>query len=133
MRKSKVLDIVIEVAEEAVHSVAYFMKHNVRHLGTLIELVTPYLMYVLGQASTIDRGVITVGGELFLPVFLWIVANFIKGVANKLNRGPRIPKPTERFTEVDEDGMVSIDESRVDELLIYMADLEDWMERKGWL
>lgn len=123
----------MEVAEEAVHSVAYFAKHNVKSLGTLIELSTPYLMYVLGQRLALDREVFAVGGELFLPVCLWLVANFIKGVANKLNRGPRIPKPVERFTEVDEDGVVSVEQERLEEMLIYVADLEDWMERKGWL
>lgn len=130
---SKVWNIMREVAEEAVHSVAYFAKHNVRHLGTLIELGTPYLMYVLGQRLALDREMFAVGGELFLPVCLWIIANFIKNVANKLNRGPRIPKPTERFTEVDEDGVVSVEQERLEEMLVYMADLEDWMERKGWL
>ena len=123
----------MEVAEEAVHSVAHFVRHNVKSLGTLIELATPYLMYVLGQRLALDRGMFAVGGELFLPVCLWMIANFIKSVANKLNRGPRIPKPAERFTEVDEDGMVSVEQERLDEMLIYMADLEDWMERKGWL
>ena len=122
-----------EVAEEAVHSVAYFMRRNVRHLGTLIELGTPYLMYVLGQRLALDKGMFAVGGELFLPLCLWVIANFIKSVANKLNRGPRIPKPTERFTEADEDGVVSVEEERLEEMLIYMADLEDYMERKGWL
>ena len=129
----RALNIMKEVAEEAVHSAVYFAKHNVRHLGTIIEILTPYLMYVLGQRLALDRGLFAIGGEIFLPVCLWVVVNFIKGVANKLNRGPRIPKPTERFTEVDEDGMVSVEQERLDEMLIYMADLEDYMERKGWL
>lgn len=130
---NKILNILKEVAEEAVHSVAYFAKHSIKHLATLIKLLTPYLMYVLGQKLALDRGMFAVGGEVFIPVYLWLLAEFIESVANKLNRGPRIPKPTERFTEVDEDGMVSVEEARVDELLIYVADLEDWMERKGWL
>lgn len=130
---SKILNILKEVAEEAIHSVAYFVKCNIKNLGILIEMVTPYLMYVLGQRVALDRGMFAVGGELFIPIYLWMIASFIKSVANKLNRGPRIPKPTERFTEVDEDGMVSVEQERLDELLVYMADLEDWMERKGWL
>ena len=130
---NKVLNIMKEVAEEAVHSVAYFMRHNVRYLGTLIELGTPYLMYILGQRLALDREAFLVGGEVFLPIYFLIIAKFIKSVANKLNRGPRIPKPTERFTEVDEDGVVSVEQERLEEMLVYMADLEDWMERKGWL
>ena len=131
--ENKNTNILKEVAEEAVHSVVYTMKHNVKHLGTLIELATPYLMYVIGSKLVLEREGFRIGGELFLPMVLWLLANFIKSVANKLNRGPRIPKPTERFTEVDEDGIVSVEQERLDELLVYMADLEDWMERKGWL
>lgn len=122
-----------EVAEEAVHSVVYFVRHNIRHLSTIIELGTPYVMYLLGQNLALERGKFAVGSELLIPVLLWIVASLIEKVANKLNRGPRIPKPVTRFTEVDEDGVVSVEQDRVEEMLIYMADLEDYMERKGWL
>lgn len=129
----KTLSIFKEVISEGLHSVAYFAKHNLRYVGTLIEVATPYMMYVLGQKLATERGVITVGGELFVPLFLWLFANFIKGVANKVNRGARIPKPDVRFTEVDEDGVVTVSEDRLEELLVYVADLEDWMERRGWL
>ena len=130
---SKVWNIIMEVAEEAVHSVIYFVRHNVRHLGTIIELSTPYIMYYLGQRLALDRGKFAVGSELFIPIVLWMIANLIKSVANKLNRGTRIPKPETRFTEVDEDGVVSVEQNRLEEMLIYVADLEDYMERKGWL
>lgn len=126
-------NIMLEVAEEAVHSAVYFAKRNLRNVGTFIDLTAPYLMYFLGQGLALDRGQFAVGGELFVPIALWFVAGYLKGVANKMNKGKRIPKPEKRFTEVDEDGIVSIEEERVEELLVYMADLEDWMERKGWL
>lgn len=126
-------DILKEIMEETKHNVKYFVRHNIKHIGTAIEIAIPYLMYVIGSKMTIERGMFTIGGEVFLPVCLWLVANFIKSVANKINRGPRIPKPVQRFTEVDEDGIVSIEQDRLDELLVYMSDLEDWMERKGWL
>ena len=37
------------------------------------------------------------------------------------------------FTEVDDYGEVSIPNNRIQELILYLADLEDWLERKGLL
>lgn len=128
-----VKNVMLEVVEEAVRSVGHFVKHNVKYVSTLVQLGTPYIMYFLGQRLVVERGYCAVGGELFVPVVLWTVANFIKNVAIKMNRGPHIPKPTERFTVVDEDGIVSVEQDRLEEMLIYMSDLEDYMERKGWL
>ena len=130
MKKENVMK---EVAEEAVHSAMYFVKHNFRYLATLANLSAPYVMYLVGQGVALDRGQLAVGGELFIPIALWLVAGYIRGIANKMNKGQRIPKPTQRFTEVDEDGMVSVEQERLEEMLVYVADLEDWMERKGWL
>lgn len=133
MHKSKITKIIVEIVKESISNIVYTIEHNLIHIGTLIILVNPYLMYVIGQVLAMDRGIITIGGEIFLPVLLLTIAYFIKSVANKLNKGPRIPRPTTRFTEVDEDGIVSIEQHRLDELLVYVSDLEDWMERKGWL
>lgn len=44
-----------------------------------------------------------------------------------------IPVPPKRFTKVTEDDMVSIDSSRLQELLLYTGELEDWLESKGYL
>lgn len=131
--ETDLLDVIIEVVKETVHSIVHTIKRNVGLLGTIIEFCAPYLMYVLGQKLAIDREMFSVGGEVFIPLFVWLIANFTKNIANKMNRGPRIPKPTKRFTEVDEDGVITIEESKIEELLVYTADLEDWMERKGWL
>lgn len=44
-----------------------------------------------------------------------------------------VPVPSKRFTEVDEDGMVSVEQCRLQEMIVYVADVEDYLERFGRL
>lgn len=111
----------------------YAIKINLRHLAVLVEIAAPYVMYVLGQDVALTRGYFGVGGELFIPIVFVVVAYYINGLANKCNTGRQIPIPSKRFTIVDDEGEVSIENKRLQELLLYVADLEDWMERKRWL
>ena len=75
---------------------------------------------------------LSVGGEIFIPLIFCILIFFIKSYANKIGKGTTIPIPNKRFTEEDDDGEVSIENRRIQELILYTADLEDWLERK-WL
>lgn len=128
-----IFDITGEIIREAVSNIGYFFAFNMRYITSLMSIGVPYVMYLLGQNLALGRGYFAVGGEVFLPLVMALIINYMRQVANKMNKGTRIPIPTERFTEVGEDGEVTIPESRLPELLLYTADLEDWMERKGWL
>lgn len=44
-----------------------------------------------------------------------------------------IPVPSKRFTRVTDGDMVSIDSSRLQELLLYTSELEDWLDSNGYL
>lgn len=48
------------------------------------------------------------------------------------SRALDIPVPSKRFTVVTGDDMVSIDSSRLQELLVYTSELEDWLDSKGY-
>ena len=54
-------------------------------------------------------------------------------VLKKEGKGNEVPVPRKRFTSVSDDGEVSIETSRTQELILYMGDLEDLLERKGKL
>lgn len=126
-------EIIKEVTTEAISGAMYAVQFNMRYLANFVNIGTPYLMYVLGQNMALSRGEFAVGGEIFVPVVLMVLTYYIRQISNKVNKGTRIPIPQERFTEVDEDGEVSVRQDRISEMLLYMADLEDWMARKGWL
>lgn len=126
-------NIIVEISVEAFHSFTYFVKNNLITFANILNIAAPYVMYLVGQYVAYDRDSIVVGGELLIPLIFIIFIYYLKSTANKLGKGMTIPIPEKRFTEVDDDGEVSIEQQRIQELILYVADLEDWMERKGLL
>lgn len=129
----RVLRVILQILVEVWYSICYFFANNLRNFATIIQIALPYLCLFLGQSVYKDRGYFAIGGELFLPALGMFIVYFIRQFANKIGKGTSIPRPSERFTEVSEDGEVNIEVDRLQELTLYMADLEDWMERKGLL
>lgn len=112
------------------------LRNNLMNLANLMNLLLPYLMYFESQRVYKAYGQsdnFVMNWELILPVLFFLVIYYSKQIANKLGKGFTVPVPSKRFTEVDEDGMVSVNLDRTQELLLYMADLEDWLEKKGML
>lgn len=130
---NKGIKMLWEITREIGCSVLYFIESNLGYVANLVDIGLPYGMYLLGQTMVLERGKFAVGGEIFIPIAVCIVVYYMKEIANRCNKGKRIPIPRERFTEVDEDGEVSIDINRTQELILYVADLEDWLERRGLL
>lgn len=127
----KFFKIIGEITYDILCNIAYFAKNNLVRFSNVLNLILPYLMYAIGQYVVISRDKFSIGGELFVPLFFTIIIYYLKSFANKIGRGITIPIPEKRFTEVDEDGEVSIENNRIQELILYVADLEDWLERKG--
>lgn len=120
-----------EITFDAFNNIIYFIQNNLILFANILNMILPYLMYFLGQALVVERNEVAVGGEIFIPTLFIIMIYYLKSSANKLGKGITIPIPDKRFTEVDDDGEVSVEHKRIQELLLYVADLEDWMERKG--
>lgn len=133
MKIPKWLSMFKDITMDVWYEVVYFVQMNMRYAAALAEIALPYGMYVLGQSVALSRGSIEVGGEIFIPILCTVVIHYIKEFANKSGKGNIIPIPAKRFTEVDDDGEVSVDNKRLQELLLYVADLEDYMTRKRWL
>lgn len=121
------------ITYEAWCTIRYIAVSSVYNVAVAISAVLPYAMCVLGQYAALQRGYIGFGGELFIPIIVGIVTYYMKAFGNRANKGSRVPIPVKRFTTVDEDGEVSIEQSRLNELLLYTADLEDWLEKRGML
>lgn len=131
---NKLFNIVYDATVEAIAAIIMFITDNLMNIVRILNLILPYFMYVIGKATLEARGDYTVGGEIFIPIMVVIINYYLKSTANKLGKGITVPVPTKRFTEVDdENGEVSVENDRLHELLLYVADLEDWLERKGIL
>lgn len=130
----RIIKLVADATKTMFCEIAYFFTFNIRYVAVLVEVACPYGMYFVGQRLALDRGYVAVGGELVLPIVVMVVVYYMKEISNRCNKGVRIPLPIKRFTEVDhETGEVNVRQDRVQELILYLADLEDWLERKGWL
>lgn len=127
------LRITLAIIIDVVQTVHYFITNNLRNFAWILNFILPYVMYVIGQTVCEERGRIAFGGELFIPIVFCVVTYYVRSYANKIGKGTTIPVPEKRFTEVDDDGEVSVRNSRIQELILYLADLEDWFERKGLL
>ena len=118
---------------DVVRTVDYFITSNLRNFAWIFNFILPYLMYIIGQNVYATRGYLGVGSELFIPIVFCMITYVLRSYANKIGKGTTIPVPDKRFTEVDDYGEVSIPNNRIQELILYLADLEDWFERKGLL
>lgn len=129
----KTLHVFAEITHDALCCCTYFIKNNLLTFANILNLIIPYVMYFVGQYAAINRNDITVGWELFIPLVFVVIIYYLKSTANKIGKGSTIPVHEQRFTRVDDDGEVSVEYDRIQELILYVADLEDWMERKGML
>lgn len=130
----KILKMLALITSALFEEVKYFLMINLRYFAGLIEVATPYIMYYIGQQMALDRGRFAVGGEIFIPIVIMFITYYFRQIANRSNKGGALPKPERRFTIVDPDtGEVNIETARTEELILYMADLEDWMERRKLL
>ncbi len=129
----KYLRVAAEVAIDILQTIGMWLLNNLRNFATILNILLPYLCLYVGQTVYQERGYFAVGGEIFIPVLTMLVIWYIRSFANKVGKGTTIPRPAKRFTEVSSDGEINIPQERLEELIIYMADLEDWMERKRLL
>lgn len=125
--------ILKEVLADALVAVIYFIGSNLRNFANILNIICPYIMYLIGQRAFDLRGKFGIGGELFIPLVFAVIIYLIRQFANKIGKGTTIPIPQKRFTSVDDDGEVSINQNRLQELILYVADVEDWLERHGLL
>lgn len=127
------IKITICIFTDIVRAIGYFVENNLRNFAKLFNFILPYLMYLIGQKVYDERKYISFGGEILIPLVVFLLIYYINSYANKIGKGTTVPTPNKRFTEIDDDGEVSIENSRLQELILYIADLEDWFERKGML
>lgn len=125
--------ILREIVSDATMAVIYFVGSNLRNFANILNIICPYIMYLLGQYVFSFRAGFAVGAELFIPLVFAVVIYLIRQFANKIGKGTTIPVPQKRFTSIDDDGEVSVNQNRLQELILYVADVEDWLERHGLL
>lgn len=126
--KTNYLKVAVDVLLDMAHHSGRFVVKNIPGIIYLINFLVPYII-----ALVVYRGVTTgtIGNTyiwLLLPLIMSFIVSYVRRYANKVNIGDQVPVPTQRFTKVQSNGIVVVDKERVQEMLLYVADLEDWLE-----
>lgn len=133
MNKERYLKAMLESFIDLIEAFGRFSINTIKTIVSLYSLLFPYICLFVGQYCYEFRGKFAVGGEIFLPALFFLLIEYSKRFLNKIGKGESIPVPASRFTEVNEDGEVTMEKERLSELMVYVSDLEDWMENKGIL
>jgi len=132
-RRKRFVKILRAVIGEMLSVVVYVLSISIYPISKLLIIALPYLMLFIGVEMYKVRGYFAIGGELFIPIVVFLISWFLKSFADKIGKGEAPPVPSERFTTEDGDGEVSCEYSRMQEMLLFVNDYEKWLERKGLL
>lgn len=117
-------------------SVIWYTKAFAKVASPLLT-VFKYVMLAMAFISGLQIGSIDYPSAIptfVLIAIMCVAADCIQcAIRIKGWSGQSVPAPVKRFTEVSDDGMVSVDQNRLQELLLYVADVEDSLERSGRL
>lgn len=132
----KTIKIFKEILKDTMGNVSNFINSNIKNVAEVLNLLLPYIMYTLGtikvEAKDVNAEVMNVYIVLVLPIIVFFIIYLLRSYANKIGKGSTVPIPEKRFTEIDEEsGEVSVEQDRLQELILYTADLEDWIKKKG--
>lgn len=117
---------------ELYYQFKYFISINLKYLIKLIDISIPYIYAYISILLYRERNDIIIGYEVLIPIIAYIILSILNNFLNKINRGYDIPLPRERFTTLNDNGNVSIDNSSVNDIILYLYDLEEYLKSKGY-
>ena len=121
------MPILKSIIQDSILQAKNYLDDHIFSFADALSLFLPFLMFFIGS-----YGVTWLGCELLIPVFAFVLIHLMRQYANKIGKGIAIPLPMERFTECQGDGEVNVQYARLQEMILYMADLEDWLKRNGF-
>lgn len=100
-------------------------------LPALVLYLIPYVVI----ASALFAGCSAV--ILMNMFWLTVLAQSVCFITSKYLKYSKVedngfPVPTKRFTTESRDGEVTVENSRLQEMIIYVCDVEDWLESSGF-
>lgn len=117
---------------ELYHQFKYFISINIKYLIKLIDISIPYIYAYISIILYRDRNNIIIGYEVLIPIIAYIILSVLNSFLNKINKGYDIPLPRERFTTLNDNGNVSVDNSSINDIILYLYDLEEYLKSKGY-
>lgn len=117
---------------ELYYQFKYFISINIKYLIKLIDISIPYIYAYISILLYRERNNLIIGYEVLIPIIAYIILSVLNSFLNKINRGYDIPIPRERFTILNDNGNVSVDNSSINDIILYLYDLEEYLKSKGY-
>ena len=130
---SRVLEMLKSVTREMFNTFIYVLSTGIYPMSRILVLILPYLMLLVGLKCYEVTGLGIKIVFLIFPLLVNLLAYLLKLFANRIGKGETPPVPNERFTSDNGDGEISIEHARLQELILFVNDYEEWLERKGYL
>lgn len=123
---NRILVVMLQTISELLATFKYGLIEELDKVAVALQILIPIV---------IARMDLSIPKMLLVSCILVVCVKYIKEVGYKLNhvteRG--FPIPLQRFTEMDENGFISIKEEETQEAMLYLCDVEDYLKSKGWL
>ena len=117
---------------ELYYQFKYFISINIKYLIKLIDISIPYIYAYISILLYRERNNLIIGYEVLFTIIAYIILSVLNNFLNKINRGYDIPLPRERFTTLNDNGNVSIDNSSINDVILYLYDLEEYLKSNGY-
>lgn len=125
------MSILLDMVKGLKFKSKYFFEKLVDLSPILMTILLPYLMLYIGQYVYSERSGFAVGSEIMVPILILFLIE-LANTAKSVKHIKKIPVAKSRFTGYNErTDEVELDSSRLQELLIYVNTLEDFLEAEG--
>ena len=111
------------------------MTTSLPKVASRLPAAVVYLIpYVIIASSYFTNCSVVVSMNMFWLTLLAQSVCFITSKYLKYNKveDTGFPVPVKRFTSESRDGEVSVENRRLQEMIIYVCDVEDWLESSGF-
>lgn len=100
--------------------------HLGKYIISTLRFTTPYIFLAINLYVGFTPLL------LLFPPIIWSITSVFDIYLSSKGLGTKIPKPTERFTEDLGDGEIAVKNDRIQELILYTNELENWLRANGY-
>lgn len=119
--------LIIGATGDVIRSIIYFIDNNLSYISVILEIALPYL--ILYKEVDIKKN------EWFavVPVLYLFIVFVLRRISIRRNKGYVFPIPKKRFTKDVGNGEIQIDEKDLQEVILYLNDVENFLEKNNML
>lgn len=123
-KNKRIMDILLSTLLELLLDIKYGFIESLDKIAIVVQVLIPVIL------SRMDCGIVII---LILSILFTLSVKYIKEVSYKINnvteRG--FPVPSKRYTNVDENGFIGVEEDLTQEAILYLFEVEEYIKRKG--